>query len=111
MGSSLAYWLSRFEPGASVVVIERDMTYATASSALSAASIRQQFTTAGNIRISQASIDLLRHAGDLLAVDGSKPDIGLREEGYLYLASYSELEALRTAHAIQTEQGAEVALL
>jgi glycine/D-amino acid oxidase-like deaminating enzyme len=111
MGSSLAYWLSRFEPGASVVVIERDMTYATASSALSAASIRQQFTTAVNIRISQASIDLLRHAGDLLAVDGSKPDIGLREEGYLYLASYSELEALRTAHAIQTEQGAQVALL
>ena len=59
MGSALAYWLTRLEPTVTVAVIERDPTYTTASSALSAASIRQQFTTAVNIRISQASI---RHA-------------------------------------------------
>jgi glycine/D-amino acid oxidase-like deaminating enzyme len=111
MGSALAYWLTRLEPGASVVVIERDPTYATASSALSAASIRQQFTTAVNIRISQASIEFLRGAGEILEVDGSQPDIGLTEAGYLYLAGASGLESLRRAHAIQTQHGAEVALL
>ena len=111
MGSALAYWLTRLEPGAAVVVIERDPTYATASSALSAASIRQQFTTPVNIRISQASIEFLRGAGELLAVDGSKPDIGLTEAGYLYLAHEASLESLRRAHAIQTQHGAEVALL
>ncbi len=111
MGSALAYWLTRLQPGASVTVIERDPTYATASSALSAASIRQQFTTPVNIRISQASIEFLRAAGELLEVDGSQPDIALTEAGYLYLAHEASLESLRRAHAIQTQHGAEVALL
>lgn len=112
MGSALAYWLTRLEPTASVVVIERDPGYATASSALSAASIRQQFTTPVNIRISQSSIEFLRASGELLAVDDLKPDIGLTEAGYLYLANDGlGLESLRQAHAIQTQHGAEVALL
>jgi glycine/D-amino acid oxidase-like deaminating enzyme len=111
MGSALAYWLSRLEPSLSVAVIERDLTYATASSALSAASIRQQFTTPVNVRISQASIEFLRRAAELLEVDGSKPDIGLSEGGYLYLAHDSGLESLRRAHAIQAGLGADVALL
>ena len=111
MGSALAYWLTRLEPGASVVVIERDPTYATASSALSAASIRQQFTTPVNIQIARASIEFLRSAAEQLAVDGTQPDIGLTEAGYLYLASESTVESLRRAHAIQTQHGAVVALL
>ena len=111
MGSALAYWLTRLEPSASVVVIERDPTYATASSALSAASIRQQFTTPVNIRIAQASIEFLRAAGELLEVDGTRPDIGLTEAGYLFLAGEAGVESLRRAHAIQTQHGAAVALL
>jgi FAD-dependent oxidoreductase domain-containing protein 1 len=111
MGSALAYWLTRLEPSASVVVIERDLTYSVASSALSAASIRQQFTTPVNIRISQASIDFLRCAAELLAVDESRPDIGLTEAGYLYLANDASMDSLRRAHTIQTEYGAEVALM
>ena len=97
MGSALAYWLTRLEPGAPVVVIERDPTYATASSALSAASIRQQFTTAVNIRIAQASVEFLRAAGEILEVDGSHPDIAFTEAGYLYLAGESAIESLRWA--------------
>src|SRR5579872_7441629 len=86
MGSALACWLKRLQPQRSVSVIERDLRYTYASSALSAASIRQQFTTPVNIRISQASIEFLRGAPHLLDVDGFRPDIGLKERGYLYLA-------------------------
>jgi FAD-dependent oxidoreductase domain-containing protein 1 len=111
MGSALAYWLTRLDPRMTVVIVERDPAYATASSALSAASIRQQFTTPVNIRISQASIGFLRQADELLEVDGSSVDIGLKERGYLYLAPVSGLTALRRAHIIQTELGAEVMLL
>jgi FAD-dependent oxidoreductase domain-containing protein 1 len=111
MGSALAYWLTRLDPNVGVVVIERDPTYATASSALSAASIRQQFTTPVNIRICQASIGFLRQADELLEVEGSSVDIGLKERGYLYLAPVSGLESLRRAHTIQTQLGADVALL
>ena len=111
MGASLAFWLTHLEPGVSVVVVERDPTYAMASSALSAASIRQQFTTSVNIRISQASINILRTVGELLEVEGSKPDIGLVESGYLYLAGEAGAQSLRRAQKIQTQHGAAVALL
>lgn len=111
MGSALAYWLTRLDPNMSVVVVERDPTYSTASSTLSAASIRQQFTTPVNIRISQASIGFMRQADELLEVPGSVVDIGLRENGYLYLAGTSGLGSLRRAHAIQREFAADVALL
>jgi FAD-dependent oxidoreductase domain-containing protein 1 len=111
MGSALAYWLTRLDPNISVVVIERDPTYSMASSALSAASIRQQFTTPINIRISQASIGFMRQADELLEVAGSQVDIGLKERGYLYLARTSGLASLRRAHTIQRELGADVALL
>jgi FAD-dependent oxidoreductase domain-containing protein 1 len=111
MGSALAYWLTRLDPNISALVIERDPTYSQASSALSAASIRQQFTTPVNIRISQASIGFMRQADELLEVENLKVDIGLRERGYLYLARASGLASLRRAHTIQTGLGADVALL
>ena len=111
MGSALAYWLTRLEPTLEVTVVERDPAYARASSALSAASIRQQFTTPVNIRISQASIAFLRNVADELAIDEEKPDILLREHGYLYLAGLDGAAQLRAAHSMQKACGSDVALL
>jgi glycine/D-amino acid oxidase-like deaminating enzyme len=111
MGSTLAYWLTRLSPGLAVTVVERDPAYQRASSALSAASIRQQFTTPVNIRLSQHSLEFLRGAADALAVDGDRPDIGLCEDGYLYLAGSAGEARLRAAHRIQLAHGADVALL
>jgi glycine/D-amino acid oxidase-like deaminating enzyme len=111
MGSALAYWLTRLEPSVSVTVVERDPSYEHASSALSAASIRQQFSTPVNIRVSQASIAFLRNAAAELAVDVEKPDIMLREAGYLYLAGIGGAAELRQAHAVQKACGADIALM
>ena len=111
MGSALAYWLTRLEPSISVTVVERDPSYQHASSALSAASIRQQFSTPVNIRVSQASIAFLRNAAVELAVDDEAPDIMLREAGYLYLATPDGAEGLRRAHAVQMACGADIALM
>jgi FAD-dependent oxidoreductase domain-containing protein 1 len=111
MGSALAYWLTRLDRAVSVTVLERDPTYTTASSALSAGSIRQQFTTAVNIRISQASLEFLRRAGELLAVDGEGPQIDLNEGGYLCLADAAGARGLRAAHATQRGLGADIVWL
>jgi len=111
MGSALAFWLTHFDPAAAVTVIERDPTYARASSALSAASIRQQFSTAVNIRVSRESIGFLRRAGEWLSVGADRPDIGLTERGYLYLAGEAGVAALRSANAVQRAEGAEISLL
>ena len=111
MGSALAYWLTRLAPSLGVTVVERDPSYEYASSALSAASIRQQFSTAVNVRISQASIAFLRSAAETLAIAGESPNIMLRENGYLYLAATEGAAALRAAHDLQQAHGADVLLM
>ena len=110
IGSAIAYFLTR-EPGVDVTVVERDPTYAKASSALSASSIRQQFSTAINIQISAYGIEFLRSLGDTLAVNGDKPDIGLTEPGYLYLATAAGESVLSGNHMLQKQHGVDVALM
>jgi glycine/D-amino acid oxidase-like deaminating enzyme len=92
-------------------VVERDPSYARASSALSASSIRQQFSSPINIAISQFGIEFLHDIGARLQVGGERPDIGLVEAGYLYLASPAGEAVLRDNHAVQRGMGADVALL
>ena len=111
IGSAIAYFLTLQQPGCEVVVVERDPTYARASSALSASSIRQQFSTDINIQISAFGIGFLRNVGTLLACHGDEPDIGLHEGGYLYLATQAGEATLRENHALQKQYGADVALL
>ncbi len=95
----------------SVLVIEKDPTYRLSASALSAASIRQQFSSPVNIRISLYGIAFLRAIGEHLSVDGEGPDIGLREAGYLYLASQQGAATLGELNAIQRSEGADIILL
>jgi glycine/D-amino acid oxidase-like deaminating enzyme len=112
IGSAIAYALLA-DPAfdGRVLVIERDPSYRRASSALSASSIRQQFSTPENIRMSRYGFDFLRRVGEHLAVDGEAPEIGLIERGYLYLATHEHETTLREVHAIQRAEGAAVALL
>ncbi|WP_440108288.1 NAD(P)/FAD-dependent oxidoreductase [Acidovorax sp. BL-A-41-H1] len=111
IGSAIAYFLTMQQPGSNVTVVERDPSYARASSALSASSIRQQFSTDINIEISAYGIGFLRNVGTLLACDGDVPDIGLHEGGYLYLATPTGEATLCENHALQRQHGADVALL
>ena len=115
IGSAIAYFLSS-DPTfrGRTVVIERDPSYARASSALSASSIRQQFSTPENIRMSLYSVAFMREIDRHLAIDdtsGASVDIGLTEGGYLYLATATSEAVLRDNHAIQVAEGADVALL
>jgi FAD-dependent oxidoreductase domain-containing protein 1 len=107
MGSSIAYHLvSDANCTGKVIVVERDPTYARASSALSASSIRQQFSTPLNIHLSRYGIGFLRQASERLGVD-----LGLKEPGYLFLASDAGAAVLRANHAIQKGEGCAVELL
>jgi glycine/D-amino acid oxidase-like deaminating enzyme len=110
IGAATAFFLAA-RHGLRAVVLERDPTYRRASSALSASSIRQQFSTEINIRLSQASLAFYRCIGDELAVDGERPDIGLVERGYLFLASAAGLGTLRANHAVQRACGVKASLL
>ena len=110
MGAATACFLAR-DHGVRATVLERDPTHTRASSALSASSIRQQFSQPVNIALSQWSVRFLRRLGDELAVPGERPEIGLVEPGYLFLATLQGEEALRSNHEVQCRAGADVALL
>jgi FAD-dependent oxidoreductase domain-containing protein 1 len=110
MGAATAYFLAR-EHGVRATVLERDPSFARASSALSASSIRQQFSQPVNIALSLWSLAFLRRAEDELTVGAERPAIGLVEPGYLYLATPGQEGAMRANHAVQRHAGADVALL
>jgi len=112
IGSAVAYFLS-IEPGFSgrVAVVERDPTYRIASTTLSAASIRQQFSTPENIAIGLFGADFLRRSHELLSVDGHPCEIGFVEGGYLFLATEAGVPVLRENHALQRRMGADNVLL
>jgi FAD-dependent oxidoreductase domain-containing protein 1 len=112
MGSSTAYHLLS-DPGfeGRVVVIEKDPTYQLSASALSAASIRQQYSSAVNIRISLYGIAFLRRIGEHLEVDGERPQIDLKEGGYLYCATGAGAPILVENQALQAAEGADILLM
>jgi len=111
MGAALAYFLRQRDPTVGVTVIERDPTYREASSALSAASIRQQYTTPLNIAIAKRSLAILREVPERLSVDEEVIDLGFIEAGYLYLANATQAPGLERASRIQQAAGADVARL
>lgn len=111
IGSAIAFNLLSIQPRLSVTVVERDPTYKTASSALSASSIRQQFSTPVNIAMSRYSMRFLQSIAGHLAVDDTRPDVGLVERGYLYLATASGQEQLTANHAVQRSCEVDVELL
>jgi sarcosine oxidase len=112
IGSAVAYFLMA-HPGfdGSVCVVERDPTYQSGATGRSAGSIRQQFSTPENIRMSRFGIGFLKSLGDILEVEGDRPDVQLQERGYLFLASEEGVPVLRENHAVQTAEGAAIALL
>ena len=112
MGASCAYWLTRMSPGLRVLVVERDPSFATASTALSVASIRQQFTTAVNVQISRFGVDFIRSFDAELKGQGGVPDLGLKENGYLFLSHSAEGRALlEEVVAMQRDHGAATEVL
>jgi len=110
MGAATACFLAR-DHAARVTVIERDPSYARASSSLSLSSIRQQFSQPVNMALSRWSLDFLRRVPNELATPDDSPAIGLVEPGYLYLATEAGAARLREVHAVQRAEGVDVALL
>lgn len=112
MGASVAFWLTRLDPSLEVEVIEPDPGYATASTALSAAGIRSQFSNPVNIEISRFGIGFIRDFARHTGPEGGVPDLGLRENGYLFLAATGAgAEMLERLAALQRSLGAGTEVL
>lgn len=111
-GSSAAFHIAS-DPAFTgrVLVVEKDPSYQRCASALSAASIRQQFSSAVNVKISLHGIEFLRSIGERLEVHGDRPDVQLHEGGYLFVATGPGRAILAENHALQVALGADIAFL
>jgi FAD-dependent oxidoreductase domain-containing protein 1 len=103
IGSAVACFLSETTPGECVTVVERDPTYQSASSSLSASSIRQQFSTPVSTALSRFGWDYMAACRDASGRAGSAVD--LRERGYLFLAQQHQADALRERAGINRAHG------
>jgi FAD-dependent oxidoreductase domain-containing protein 1 len=109
IGSAVAYFLLHdLGFAGTIAVIERDPTYARAATTLSAASIRQQFSTPENIRMSRFGIAFF---DGLKLRFGREASVGFRAGGYLLLADASGRDVLAANHAVQQAEHADIALL
>lgn len=110
-GCSTAYFLAATGFDGSVLVVERDPSYANAPSARAAGGIRQQFSTAENIQIGLYGAEFVKNVDQYLSVDEQAPQLDFKERGYLILAAADALAAMQENHALQRQLGARIAYL
>ena len=101
MGSCTAYSLMSNDARLNVAVVEMDPTYTRASSALSMANARIQFSLKKNIQISQYAFEVLERFEEKMAVGEDKPNIAFRAEGNLFLVDESGRSAAKKALDLQ----------
>lgn len=112
VGSAAAYFLKGplgFK--GSVAVIERDPAYGEAATPRSLGGVRQQFSTRENILMSRFGMEFVKSIAEHLSIDGDRPDVGLKEQGYLFLATPEGLPTLKANNETQRALGHDVALL
>ena len=108
IGCATAFFLRELGFTGSVTVFERDPSYQFASTARSAASIRQQFTTPVSTQMSQFSWKFLDGLGERFGPDG---EIAMVHGAYLLLADTAREAMLRSCHETFTRLGADIAWL
>lgn len=113
MGSSAAWFLSDDKDfNGSVLVIERDMSFATASTTHTNSCMRQQFSGELNVRISQFAADFVKNLPRYMGNDDRVPELSIHSFGYMYLASNEDFaDVLRENQKVQHAAGAATQLM
>lgn len=111
MGCATAYYLLRDEPRLRIAIIERDPSYARASTPLSDGNTRVQFNLPENIRMSQFGLTALATFADDMAVGADRPDVAFRQQGNLFLVDEAGEAEARAGLATQQALGCEVVWL
>ena len=110
-GCATAYFLAASDFDGSILVVEKDPSYANAPSARAAGGIRQQFSTPENVRIGLFGAEFVKNIDQYLSVDGEAPPVGFRERGYLILAAPDALARMQENLVLQRQIGANIAYL
>jgi len=101
MGGATAYHLIKQDQSLSVAVVEMDPTYEKASSALSLANVRTNFSLKQNIQISQYAMEVINTFQEDMQVNGDQPFISWRRQGNLFLYDNQGARAAKSSHQLQ----------
>ncbi|PVH28427.1 NAD(P)/FAD-dependent oxidoreductase [Pararhodobacter oceanensis] len=111
MGSSAAWFLTEAGFQGRILVVEKDPSYAQCSTAHTNSCMRQQFSNALNVQISQFAADFVKNLRARIG-DDRVPELTIQNYGYLYLADNEGFaETLRANQKVQLAAGAETRLL
>ena len=107
-GSAVAWWLTQMAGfDGKVLVVERDPAYTFASTSHTNSCIRQQFSNATNIQVSQFGAEFIKNFRTFMGGDPDVPHLSLHSFGYLYLADTPEFAlTLKRSQAVQESLGA-----
>lgn len=108
MGSATAYYLKHADVNLQVAVVEMDPTYSRASTTLSMANARIQFSLKENIRISQFTFDVLTKFEEEMAIDNHGPNISFRREGNLFIVDGEGKSSAEASVSLQKSLGCQV---
>lgn len=108
MGSSTAYHLMKMDGRLKVAVVERDPTYTRASTTLSMANIRIQFSLKENVQISQYAFEALDRFEEEMAVGDERPHIAFHREGNLFLVDEAGRGVAEKALELQKALGCPI---
>ena len=111
VGSGAAYQLRRDGFTGRITVVERDSSYARASSHLAMGGIRQQFGSAINIRMVQYSVAFYERFDTLTQPGPGDSPANFRQRGYLFLTNAGGADRMRARFDRQRQLGAVVELL
>ena len=101
MGSATAYNLMKTDQQLKMAVVERDPTYERASTTLSMANIRIQFSLKQNVQVSQYAFEVLDRFEEEMAVNDDKPNIAFHREGNLFLVDEQGRSVAEKAFELQ----------
>jgi glycine/D-amino acid oxidase-like deaminating enzyme len=108
VGLFVAYYLLTRRSRCRVAVVERDPAYALASTPRASGGVRRLFSLDENIELSNHSIPVYERFAELMEVDGQKPDIGFRKNGYLFIVPPAGVPTLERNFECQCRHGVNV---
>jgi glycine/D-amino acid oxidase-like deaminating enzyme len=111
IGAAAAYFLRSHAKPCTVAVVERDPSYALASTPRASGGVRRLFSLPENIRLSQYSIPFYEEFETVMAVDGESAPIGFKKNGYLFIVPPGAIGTLKTNVEAQQREGVRVAWL
>ena len=111
IGAAVAYYLKSMDPNVSVTVIERDPTYAIASTPRASGGVRRLFSLPENIALSNYSIPFFETFADTMAVNGQRAEIGFKKGGYIFIVPPSSIDMLKANYDTELSMGCNVVWL